>query len=166
MKKGTSARSAVAKAWDKAAAEKKARYEDVLLRIDAGGDLTSVTVGQFTFQVQECAWTQELDKEGKAHLRLKVVFQGSTIGESAVTVTLAKATFYTAKDKLGLLIVGSKGEAFARTFDPMVPRMFEYGSIVPPRWPPGTRGVAAFDVEFGGKKHTLRSPIASIEKKD
>jgi len=166
VKKGSSARAAVAKAWDKAAANKKSRFEDVLLRIDAGTDQSNVTVGPFTFQVRECAWVQEIDKEGKAQLRLKVVFEGSTIGESAVTVTLAKSTFYTAKDKMTLLVVGAKGEAFSRKFDPMVPKMFEYGSLIPPRWPPGTRGVAVFEVEFCGKKYTLRSPIAPIEKKE
>lgn len=81
-------------------------------------------------------------------------------------MTLAKATFVTVKDKMGLLVIGAKGEPFSRKFDPMIPKMFEYGSLVPPRWPPGTRGVAVFDVEFGGKKYTLRSPICAIEKKE
>ena len=79
--------------------------------------------------MQEAAFLQEPDKEGKPKVRLKAIFEGSTIGESAVTVTILKATFYTAKDKMTLLVVGSKGEAFSRKFDPMTPRMFEYGSI-------------------------------------
>lgn len=116
--------------------------------------------------MQESAFLQEPDKEGKPKIRLKAVFEGSTIGESAVTVTIAKATFYTAKDKLTLLVVGSKGEAFSRKFDPMTPRMFEYGSILPPRWPPGTRGVLVFDIDVGGKKQLLRSKIGAVEKKE
>ncbi len=166
VKKGSSARAAVAKAWDKAAADKKPRYEDVLLRIDAGTDQTSVSLGQFSIQVQDAAFVQELDKEGKAQLRLKVVFEGSTIGDNAVTVTLSKSTFQMAKDKMSLLVFGSKGEAFSRKFDPMIPKMFEYVAILPPRWPPGTRGVVVFEVEVAGKKHTLRSKIATIQKKE
>ena len=166
VKKGNSARAAVAKAWDKAPADKKARYEDVLIRIDGGTDQTSISAGQFSIQIQDVAFTQELDKEGKAQLRLKAVFDGSTIGDMPVKVTIAKSTFQMAKDKMSLLVVGSKGEAFTRTFDPMVPKMFEYVAILPPRWPPGTRGTVVFELEVGGKKQTLRSKIAAIEKKE
>jgi hypothetical protein len=109
---------------------------------------------------------QELDKEGKAQLRLKVVFDGSTVGDDAVTVTLTKAAFVLAKDRMPLLVTGSKGEAFSRKFDPMVPKMFDYVSLLPPRWPPGSRGVVVFEIDVAGKKHSLRSRIAAIEKKD
>jgi hypothetical protein len=156
----------VAKAWDRAAADKKTRYEDVLLRIDAGTDQTSVQVGQFRIELLDAAFVQELDRDGKAQLRLKAVFDGAAVGDDPVTVTITKSAFVMAKDRMPLLVVGTKGESFTRKFDPMVPKSFEYGSIVPPRWPPGTRGLLVFELDIAGKKQTLRTKIASIEKKE
>jgi len=156
----------VAKALDKAPADRKARLEDVILRIDAETDQETVTLGSFEFKVQDSAFVQELDKDGKAQLRLKAVFEGSTIAESPVTLTITKAVFVTAKEKLTLLVVGAKGEPFTRKFDPMIPKMFEYGSILPPRWPPGTRGALVFEIEANGKKQRIRTKIAAIEKKE
>lgn len=166
VKKGASARAAVAKAAEKAPADRKARYEDVLLRMDAGSDQTSVQVGQFRFEILDATFVQELDRDGKAQLRLKAVFDGAAIGDDAVTVTISKSTLILTKEKFSLLVLGSKGEAFSRKFDPMTPKSFEYGAIVPPRWPPGSRALLVFELDIGGKKVSLRTKPATIEKKE
>lgn len=172
VKKGSSVRSAVEKAYAKAGSDKKVRYEDVLLRLDAGTDAAEAVFGSLSLSISEAALTQEITPDGKAALRVKVVFSGNTIAEKAEVATLVKGTVYTPKAKMGLLVKGAKGESFARTFDPMTPKMFEYGAVLPPRYSPGTRAVFAFDVEVevekDGKKQvvskTIRSPIVVIGK--
>jgi len=169
VKKGTSAKSAVQKALDKADAEKKPRYEEVLLRIDAGTDLAVADFGtSFRFEFREGAAVQELDPHPtiKVGIRLKAVFEGINAGNAAVSLTLTKGFVVAPKGRFDLIVKGGKGELFSRTFDPEAPKMFEYGAIVPPRYPPGTRILLVFEVESGGVKKTLRSPILTVTKKE
>jgi hypothetical protein len=159
----------VQKALDKAEAEKKPRYEEVLLRLEAGTDLSSADFGaSFKFEVREAAAVQELDPHPtmKVGIRLKAVFEGINAGNAPVTLALTKASVVTLKGRNELLVRGGKGELFSRTFDPEAPKMFEYGSIVPPRYPPQTRLLMVFEVESGGVKKTLRSPLVTVTKKD
>jgi hypothetical protein len=44
--------------------------------------------------------------------------------------------------------------------------MVEYGAILSPRFPPGTRVALVFEIDVGGTKKLLRSGILTIEKKD
>jgi hypothetical protein len=44
--------------------------------------------------------------------------------------------------------------------------MVEYGAILPPRYPPGTRLALVFEVEVNGAKKLLRSGIIAVEKKE
>jgi hypothetical protein len=156
----------VAKAWEKAPASKKARFEDVLLRLDAGTELHSAQVGEFSIGIQEASFTQEITPEEKAVLRVRVVFDGRNETPDPVVLTLAKATLYSAKDHMGMLVRGQKGEAFARTYDPRTPKMFDYVALIPPRFDPGTRAVVVFEVEVGGVRKLIRSQILTIGKKE
>ena len=72
----------------------------------------------------------------------------------------------TSKGKIDLLVKGSKGEPFTRIFDPQTPKLIEYGVIIPPRYPPGTRYAIVVEVEVDGARKLLRSGILTIEKKE
>ena len=81
-------------------------------------------------------------------------------------VTMAKATLHTMKGSMGLLVRGAKGEAFSRQADPNVPKPFEYGAVIPPRFPVGAAAVVSVELEAAGKKQVVRTPLFAIEKKD
>lgn len=102
----------------------------------------------------------------KLGVRLKAVFEGVNAGNAAAPLTLTKGTVVTLKGRSDLVVRGSKGEAFTRTFDPETPKMFEYAAIVPPRYPPQTRLVLVFEVESGGVRKLLRSPVLTVQKKE
>jgi hypothetical protein len=99
-------------------------------------------------------------------LRVRAVFDGRNDTPDAVVLTLAKATLYSAKDRMGMLVRGSKGEAFARTYDSRTQRMFDYVALIPPRFDPGTRAVAVFEVEAGGVQKRIRTQILTVGKKE
>ncbi|MBI3856960.1 MAG: hypothetical protein HY293_14835 [Planctomycetes bacterium] len=99
-------------------------------------------------------------------IKLKAIFEGTNHGTAPVSITLTKAFLVTAKGKNDLLVKGPKGEAFTRTFDAQAPKMIEYGAILSPRFPPGTRCALVFEVDVEGTKKLLRSAILTIEKKD
>ncbi len=83
-----------------------------------------------------------------------------------MTVTISKATLVTAKGKLDLLVKGAKGEPFTRTFDPQAPKMIEYGAILPPKFPPGTRYAIVIELDVAGARKSLRSGLLAVEKKE
>jgi hypothetical protein len=155
----------VQRALEKAGSDRRARFEDVLVRIDSGTDEESLSFDEFAFRVESFEAVQEPTETIKVGLRLKVVFEGKNGGSREATVTLARATLVTAKGKMDLLVKGSKGEAFSRTFDPAMPKLFAYGAVVPPRYPPGARAAAVFEIECAGKRKLLRTPLATIAKK-
>ena len=99
-------------------------------------------------------------------IKLKAIFEGTNNGTEPVTVTITRATLVTAKGRNDLLVKGPKGEPFARTFDPQSPKMVEYGAILAPRFPPGTRYALVFELTVDGTKKLLRSGILAIEKKE
>ncbi len=136
------------------------------MRIDAGADEESLAFDQFAFRVESFEAVQEPTETIKVGLRLKVVFEGKNGGAKEAVVTLSKATLVTAKGKMDLLVKGSKGEAFSRTFDPAMPKLFAYGAVVPPRYPPGSRATVVFEIDCAGKKKLLRTPLATIAKKE
>lgn len=70
------------------------------------------------------------------------------------------------KGRNELLVKGPKGEPFTRTFDPQAPKMVEYGAILSPRFPPGTRYALVFEIDVAGTKKLLRSGLLAIEKKE
>jgi hypothetical protein len=79
---------------------------------------------------------------------------------------MAKATLHTMKGSMGLLVRGAKGEAFSRQADPNVPKPFEYGAVIPPRYAVGALAVISVELEAGGKKQVVRTPVFAIEKKE
>jgi hypothetical protein len=83
-----------------------------------------------------------------------------------VSVTIAKASLVTAKAKVDLLVKGPKGEPFTRVFDAQAPKLIEYGAILPPRYPPGTRLALVFEIEVNGTRKLFRSGILTVEKKE
>jgi len=44
--------------------------------------------------------------------------------------------------------------------------MIEYGAILAPRFPPGTRVALVFELDVNGAKKLLRSGILAVEKKE
>lgn len=99
-------------------------------------------------------------------LKVRTVFEGTNPGPSPVSITLAKATLVTAREMIDLLVKGTKGESFTRVMDSPAPKRIEYGAILPPRFPPGTRFAVAFELEVEGVRKTLRSGILIVEKKE
>jgi hypothetical protein len=81
-------------------------------------------------------------------------------------VTLSKATLVTARERIDLLVKGTKGDPFTRIMDSPTPKRIEYGAILPPRLPPGTRFALAFELEVDGARKALRSGILTVEKKE
>lgn len=166
MKKGSPARAAVQKALDKAGSDLRARYEDVLIRIDCGTDSARETFGSLDFELREAGATQEPVPQINIGIKLRALFEGTNGGAAPVSVTIKKASLVTAKGKADLLVTGSKGEAFTRVFDSQAPKIIEYGAIINPRYPPGTRVALVFEIEVDGAKKLLRSGIIAIEKKE
>ena len=99
-------------------------------------------------------------------IKLKAVFDGANGGTNPVSVTITKAGVVTSKGKVDLLVKGAKGEPFTRIFDSQAPKMIEYGAILPPKYPPGTRLALVFEIEVDGAKKLLRSGIIAVEKKE
>jgi hypothetical protein len=83
-----------------------------------------------------------------------------------MVVTITKSALVTPKERFELLVKGAKGEPFTRTFDAAAPKMIEYGAILSPRFPPGTRVALVFEVDVDGTKKLMRSAILTIEKKE
>jgi hypothetical protein len=108
--------------------------------------------------------TQEPGPDGKTALRVKAVFNGTNAGTAPVPITITRALFLTAKGELSMVVRGAKDEPFTRQYDPNVPKLFEYGAILPPRWPPGTRALVVFDLESGGVKKSIRTPLQTVAK--
>ena len=106
---------------------------------------------------------QEAGPDGKPALRIKAVFSGTNTGEAPAAVTIARALFLSTKGELAMVVKGAKGEPFTRQYDPNAPKLFEYGAYLPPRWPPGTRALVVFDLESGGLKRQIRTPIQTIQ---
>lgn len=158
VKKGTPARFAVQKALDKAGSDFRTRYEDVLIRIECGTDSARESFGSLDLELREAAATPEI--------KLKAIFEGTNGGTEPAVVTLTKAVLVTVKGRNDLLVKGPKGEPFNRTFDPQAPKMIEYGAILSPRFPPGTRYALVFEIDVNGAKKLLRSGILTIEKKE
>ena len=99
-------------------------------------------------------------------IKLKAIFEGTNGGTEPVSATITKAMLVTAKGRNDLLVKGPKGEPFVRVFDAASPKMIEYGAIIAPRFPPGTRVALVFEVDVNGTKKLLRSAILTIEKKE
>ncbi len=166
MKKAVSARPAVQKAFDKAGSDVKPRYEDLLIRMDCGTDSARESFGTLDLELREAGATQEAVPQINTGIKLKTIFEGTNGGTEPRVVTITKATLVTAKGRNDLLVKGPKGEAFTRTFDAQAPKLIEYGAILSPRWPPGTRVALVFEVDVDGTKKLMRSAILTIEKKE
>jgi hypothetical protein len=166
VKKGASAKFAVQKALDKAGSDFRNRYEDVLIRIDCGTDSARETFGLLDLDFREAGATQEPVPQINIGIKLRAIFEGTNGGTEPVSVTITRATLVTAKGKNDLLVKGAKGEPFTRTFDAQSPKLIEYGAILSPRFPPGTRYALVFELEVNGTKKLLRSGILAIEKKE
>ena len=166
VKKGASAKFAVQKALDKAGSDFRTRYEDVLIRIDCGTDSARESFGALDVEFREAGATQEPVPQINIGIKLKAIFEGTNGGTEPVSVTMTKAILVTAKGKNELLVKGPKGEPFTRTFDSQAPKMIEYGAILAPRFPPGTRYALVFELDVDGKRKLLRSAILAIEKKE
>jgi len=167
VKKGSAAaRAAVQKALEKAGSDFRARYEDVLIRIDCGTDSARESFGSLDIDFREASASQEPVPQINIGIRLKAILEGTNSGAEPVHVTVTKAVLVTAKGKNDLLVKGPKGEPFTRTFDSQAPKMIEYGAILAPRFPPGTRYALVFELDVNGTKKLLRSGILAIEKKE
>jgi hypothetical protein len=160
------AKEAVRKALETAVGDARSRLEEVQLRLLAGTDAVSASFGRTTLSVQEASGREDALPDGKPGLRLKAVFQGTNEGPAPLSVTLAKATLVTAKGDFAMLVRGSRGEPFTRTYDPAMPKLFEYGALVPPRGGPGTPALIVFDLESGAEKRKVRTPVFRIERKE
>jgi len=99
-------------------------------------------------------------------VKVKALFDGTNNGTAPVSVTITRASLVTSKGKVDLLVKGPKGEPFTRIFDAAATKMIEYGAILPPRYPPGTRLALAFELEVDGARKLLRSGIITVEKKE
>lgn len=166
MKKAPSARPAVQKAFEKAGSDLRIRYEDLLIRMDCGTDSARESFGSLDLELREAGATQEPVPQINLGIKLKTIFEGTNGGAEPRVVTITKSTLVTAKGRVDLLVKGPKGEPFTRTFDPAAPKMIEYGAILSPRYPPGTRVALVFEVDVDGTKKLLRSAILTIEKKE
>ena len=166
MKKGTSARAAVQKAFDKAGNDFRPRYEEVLIRIDCATDSARESFGSLDLELREAGASSEAVPKFGDGVKIKAIFDGTNGGNDPVVVTITKASLVTSKGKVALLVRGPKDEPFSRTFDSQAPKMIEYGAILPPRYPPGTRLALVFEIEVGGAKKLLRSGIIAVEKKE
>jgi hypothetical protein len=155
----------VERAFKVAGTDKRARLEEVLLRIDAGTDAGSATFGKLSLKIHEAALALEKTPDEKVILRLKVVVDGANEGDAPATVTIVKATLHTVEKAVDLGVKGRKGEPFARTYDPAAPKMFEFGSALPPRHGAGVRAVVSLELECGGEKKPVRTAILTVEKK-
>jgi hypothetical protein len=164
--KGATAKEPLRKAHEKAGSDRKPLFEEVLLRIEAGSDQTYAKFGECSVSIVEGSVTPEVPPGSGPAQRVKVVIQLDNQEKSPVTVAMAKATLHTMKGNMGLLVRGSKGEPFSRQADPNVPKSFEYGAVIPPRFPVGSLATISIELEAGGKKKVVRTPIFTIEKKD
>jgi len=156
----------VQKALDKAGSDFRARYEDVLIRIDCGTDSARESFGSLDLELREAGASSESVPKFGDGVKVKAMFDGTNNGTGPVAVTITKAILVTSKGKVDLLVKGPKGEPFTRVFDSQAPKMIEYGAILPPRYPPGTRLALAFEIEVDGARKLLRSGILSVEKKE
>lgn len=166
VKKGSSAKAAVQKALDKAGSDVRTRYEDVLIRLDCGTDVARESFGSLDLELREAGASSEAVPKFGDGVKLKAIFDGTNGGNDPVSVTISKASLVTAKGKVALLVRGPKDEPFTRIFDSQAPKMIEYGAILPPRYPPGTRLALVFEIEVAGAKKLLRSGIITVEKKE
>lgn len=166
VKKGATAKEPLRKAHEKAGSDRKARLEEVLLRIEAGAELAYAKFGDCSVSIVEAGVAQELPPGGAPAQRVKVVIHLDNQGKDPVAVAMSKATLHTMKGNLGLLVRNAKGEAFTRQADPNVPKSFEYGAVIPPRFPVGSLAVISVELEAGGKKQLVRTPLFTIEKKE
>ena len=166
VKRGSPAKFAVQKALDKAGSDFRTRYEDVLIRIDCGTDSARESFGSLDIDFREAGASQEAVPQINIGIKLKAIFEGTNQGTEPVSVTVTRAALVTAKGKNDLLVKGPKGEPFTRTFDAQAPKMIEYGAILAPRFPPGTRYALVFELDVNGTKKLLRSGILTIEKKE
>jgi len=164
VKKG--ARASVQKALEKAGSDLRPRYEDVLIRIDCGTDSARESFGSLDLELREAGATTEAVPKFGDGVKLKAIFDGTNGGSDPASVTIVKASLVTAKGKVDLLVKGPKGEPFTRVFDAQAPKMIEYGAILPPRYPPGTRLALAFEIEVNGTRKLVRSGIITVEKKE
>jgi hypothetical protein len=156
----------VQKALEKAGSDLKTRYEDVLIRIDCGTDSARESFGSLDVELRDAGAVQEPNPRTTIGIKLKAIFEGTNSGTDPAEVTITKGTLVTAKGTMDLLVKGPKGEPFTRVFDSQAPKMIEYGAILPPRFPPGTRVALAFELQVDGKRKLLRSGILTIEKKE
>ena len=166
VKKGATAKEPIRKAHGKAGIDKKARLEEVLLRIEAGSDLAYAKFGECSVSIVEAGVAQELPPGGAPAQRVKLVIHLDNQGKDAVSVAMSKAMLHTMKGNMGLLVRNAKGEAFTRQADPNVPKSFEYGAVIPPRFPVGSLATISVELEVGGKKQVVRTPLFTIEKKE
>lgn len=166
VKKGPSARAAVQKAYDKAGSDFRPRYEEVLLRLDCGTDSARESFGSLDLELREAAAVQEPVPQINIGIKLKAIFEGTNGGETPARLTITRAVLVTLKGRNELLVKGPKGEPFSRTFDPQAPKMIEYGAILAPRFPPGTKYALVFELDVDGTRKLLRSGILTIEKKE
>ncbi len=164
--KGAAAKEPLRKALQKAGSDRRARYEEVILRLEAGTDLTYATFGKCSVSILESGVAQELPPGGAPAQRVKVVVSLDNQESSAVTVAMSKAMLHTTKGNMGLIVRTATGVPFTRQADPNVPKTFEYGAVIPPRFPVGSSAVISIEFEAGGKKQAVRTPIFTIEKKE
>lgn len=170
MKKGgATVRRAVDKALKRAGSDTRRMFEEVLLRLDAGTDRNEAEFGGLSLKLSAADAVQEVH-QGRAALRLKVVLEGTNTGKIDETITIVKATLYSPKGKMGLLVRGTKGERFSRTFEPNAPKFIAYGAVIPPRYGAGTPVVVTLEIEGtdqGGtrKIRKMRTRIMTVEKK-
>ncbi len=167
VSKGPAARSAVAAAWAKAAAERKPLMEEVMLRIDGGNPPAEATFGRVEVQPREPSGAQEEGPDGKPALKIKAQIQATNQMDEATVLTIAKATIVTLKGKKDLAMKGPDGKPYERAVDARLSKLIEFVAPLPlSTYAPGTRAILVFEVTVGKdpKKQAIRSGAFVIEK--
>lgn len=163
VKLGKEARSAVAKAMGSAKAALKPRYEEVLLRIDAGVDETAPKISDMTVDGIAEWFLDTVQTQKVAHI--KVAFRGDNAAGKEQTFRIVGAELVTLKERIKLVTEGAKKEPFEKAVPAGAAKNLTYGNMITPKWAAGTRAVFVFEIKVGDATAKLRTNVVTLAAK-
>jgi hypothetical protein len=162
VKQGKEARAAVAKAMGSAKAALKPRYEEVLLRIDAGVDETAPKISEMTVDGIAEWFLDTVQGQKVAHI--KVAFRGDNAAGKEQIFRIVGAELVTLKERIKLVTEANK-QPFEKAVPAGAAKNLTYGNMITPKWAAGTRAVFVFEIKVGDATAKLRTNVVTLAAK-
>ncbi len=165
VKRAKESRGAVSLARDKAKPDARAPYDDVLLRIDCGTDVTSVGIGKVTASFDHIQFELRKSRDGIETPHLEIVVNAVNAERAEHKIIFKKARLFSLKTKLDMPVLARDKQPFEKVLPPEETRQISYVNDISSnfKWEKGTRVVCVFEFTVGNKSGTVRTPVVVLK---